>query len=174
MFQKMLRPFILTLIVLSVLEIISTSLLPAIGFSELKLPFSLLVVLYLSFKVEVIYLPLFIVVIQFTHGFFSVEGWEVGTVCGVLIYLFISYLKDLINLTNAVMIILLVQLFQFFWFLMSSLLYYLQLSDFSYLVQRFWNFIPESIILSLASPILFWFLDILWNQVTGESLGESL
>lgn len=171
--SKMIRPLVLTLLILCLLEIFSTALFSGIGV-DLRLPFSILIILYFSFKLQTVYMPLLILLVQFVHNFFSIESWEVGTISGILIYLLISYLKDLVHLTNAVLVIFFVQVFQFLWFLITSFLYYIHLGDSSYLVQRFWNFIPESLILSFVSPVLFWFLDILWKQAQGESLRESL
>lgn len=174
MISKSTKPFLLTLVILSLLEILVTSILPIFGLEQFKLPFHVVVILYLCFKIENLYLPIMIILVEFVHGFFSIEGWEIGTVCGVMIYFLILFLKDLINLTSSIMIIFLVGIFQLMWFLFSSILYYIQLGDFQYLFQRFWNFLPESLLVSICAPLLFTLLDVIWSRVRKDGIGDGL
>ena len=47
---KYLRPLGITLLILVVLEIFSTALLPMLGLTKYRIPFNVLLVLYLGFK----------------------------------------------------------------------------------------------------------------------------
>ncbi|MCP4914299.1 MAG: hypothetical protein GY909_14395 [Oligoflexia bacterium] len=165
--------FIITLLILFVLEIFSTALFPLFGLSSIKIPFNILIVLFLGFKINSPYLAFMILFTQYFHSFFSVEGWEMGTVAGILICLLISYLKDLLHFSSAIFTIIVTQIFQVVWFLIISGLYYLKFDGFEYIIEKFWRFIPESIIISILSPFFFSLLDKIWNVGEGGMLGDE-
>ncbi len=169
-FAHLIRPLVITLLILIVLEILSTAILPMVGLTKYRIPFNVLIVLYMGFKLETPFTSILILILQYTHSFFSIEGWEMGTVAGVMICIIISYLKDLLHLTSSVITIVVTQLFQTLWFIIVSSLIYLKTDDFSYIVQKFWRFLPESIVISLIAPFLFSILDVIW-KTEGESSG---
>ena len=138
-------PIGLTLLVLLALEIVATTVLPMFGVSQYRLPFNILIVLYIGFKLETPAMAVMILVVQYFHSFFTIEGWGMGTFAGVLICIIISYLRDLMHLTSATLTILLTMLFQMVWFVILSLLIYLRWGDWNYILEKFWRFIPESI-----------------------------
>lgn len=171
---KLLRPLGITLLILIVLEIFSTALVPMLGLTKYRIPFNILIILYLGFKLETPYTSLLIFILQYTHSFFSIEGWEMGTIAGVIICIVISYLKDLLHLSSSVITILVTQLFQSFWFVIVSTLLYLKEDNFSYIVEKFWRFLPESIVISLLAPFFFGILDVIWRAEGERSLGERV
>jgi len=174
-FAHLIKPLGITLLILIVLEILSTAFLPMIGLTKYRIPFNILIVLYLGFKLETPFVSIMILIIQYTNSFFSIEGWEVGTVAGVMICIVISYLKDLLHLTSSLITIVVTQIFQVFWFLIVSSLVYLKTDNFSYIVQKFWRFLPESIAISLLAPLLFSILDAIWKMDSDNSeLGSSV
>jgi uncharacterized membrane protein YvlD (DUF360 family) len=159
---------------LIVLEIFSTALVPMLGLTKYRIPFNILIILYLGFKLETPYTSLLIFVLQYTHSFFSIEGWEMGTIAGVIICIVIGYLKDLLHLSSSIITIFITQVFQFLWFVIVSVLLYLKEDNFSYIVEKFWRFLPESIAISLLAPFFFGILDVIWRTETDRSLGESV
>ncbi len=169
-FAHLIRPLGITLLILIVLEILSTAFLPMVGLTKYRIPFNVLIILYMGFKLETPFTSIMILILQYTHSFFSIEGWEMGTVAGVMICIIISYLKDLLHLTSSVITIVVTQMFQTLWFLIVSSLIYLKTDDFSYIAQKFWRFLPESIVISLMAPFLFSILDVIW-KTEGESRG---
>ena len=171
---KLLRPLGITLLILIVLEIFSTALIPMLGLTKYRIPFNVLIILYLGFKMETPYTSILILVLQYTHSFFTIEGWEMGTIAGVMICIVISYLKDLLHLSSSIITIFITQLFQFLWFAIVSTLLYLKEDNFSYIIEKFWRFLPESIIISLLAPFFFGILDVIWRAETERSLGESV
>jgi len=171
---KQLRPLGITILILVVLEIISTALIPMMGLTKYRIPFNVLIVLYMGLKLETPYTSLIILALQYTHSFFSIEGWEMGTIAGVLICVIISYLKDLLHLSSSVITIFIVQMFQFVWFFIVSALLYLKEESFSFILEKFWRFLPESILLSILAPFFFGVLDAIWRSEENRSLGESL
>lgn len=173
-FAHLIRPLGITLLILVVLEIMSTAFLPMMGLTKYRIPFNVLIVLYMGFKLETPFTSIMILILQYTHSFFSIEGWEIGTVAGVMICIIISYLKDLLHLTSSVITIVVTQVFQTLWFLIVSSLIYMKTDDFSYITHKFWRFLPESIVISLLAPFLFNILDAIWKSEGESGLGSSV
>lgn len=165
-------PVIKTLIILIVLEIFSTAILLMFGLVKYRIPFNIMVVLYLGFKLNVSYLSILILFYQYVHSLFSTEGWEMGTLVGIIISIVISYLRDLIHFTSSAVTIFVTQLFQTLWFLLISGLIYLKTDDLSYVVEKFWRFIPESLFISFVAPFFFFILDRVWNVKENGLLGD--
>lgn len=172
--KDIILPLLLTLLLLAIFEIFTTTFLPLLGLHRYTIPFSILFVLYLGFKLETPYLPVMVLIVQYVHHIFSIEGWETGTVSGILVCLLISYLRDLIHFNSIAMTVFVTQVFQTIWFLIVSALIYLRMGSFEYIIDKFWRFIPESIMISILAPIIFALLDRLWRSSDEGRLGESL
>jgi hypothetical protein len=166
-------PLVLSGMILIILEIIATTLLPMLNLLNYGLSFNILLVLYMGFKLQTPYLAIMILYVQYIHSFFTIEGWEVGTIAGILTCILISYLRDFVHLTSVVLTILMTFLFQSFWFIVVSFIIAIKTGDMYSIVQRFWVFLPEAIVLALFSPILFSFLDKIWRSASGAVLGEE-
>jgi hypothetical protein len=162
-FSQMMISYAITMALLIGLEIFTASLLPALGWQEYRLTFNVLVVLYLALRMESPVVPWMILGLQLVHSIFSVEGWALGTLAGIIVMLSANYLKELLHLTSAFMTMLIVQLFQAIWFVTVTLIICLKLGDFEKFGMLLWSFIPGSILLSLISPILFWILSLVWR-----------
>lgn len=152
-----------TSLLLIVLEIVTTAFLPAVGLDNVKLAFSVLIVLFMAFKLETPFLAYLILVVQYVHSAFSIEGWAIGTLVGIIISLSVKYLRDLLQFSTAISTIIVVQIFQLAWFVMVAFFLSIKLGDFSNLITIFWQFVPESILLSLISPFFFRLLDRVWR-----------
>lgn len=151
-----------TVLLLIFLEIIASSFFPAIGFVNFRPPFIVLIVLYVAFKINDSTLPYIILVLQNIHSIFSIEGWAVNTLIGLIVALVVKYAKDLLDFSNAISTIIVVQVSQLIWFLMLALLLSIKLSDFSNFMTIFLEYLPESFFISLVSPFFFIILDKLW------------
>lgn len=162
-----------TLLILMVLETLASSLFPMLGMTRHRIPFNVLIVLYLTFKLRTPWLPLMVMAVQWFHSFFSVEGWEMGTIAGVLVAIVVSYLKDLLHFSSSVITIILTQLFQCLWLAIVMGLLALKGAESFYLVDKFWRFIPESLIVSFLSPIFFSILDKIWASGERGMLGDE-
>ncbi len=171
---KWLWPLFKTVFLLIILEIIGTTFLPVIGLSNYKIPFNVMVVLFLGFKSDSPYLPIFIFVIQYSHSLFSVEGWAMGTIAGIMVCAIIRFLKELLHLSSVPMTILLTQVFQTVWFAIVSVLVYSKVDNFSYLTQKFYRFIPESLIMSIMAPLFFIILEKFWSGGEEGRLGDEV
>ena len=171
--KDLVGPLFVTLLLLTLLEIISTTILPVVGLRYYIVPFNILIVLYLGFKLQTLWLPVMIFIVQYFFSFFSVQGWEPGTIAGILICVVISYLRELIHFTSAWMTILVTQLFQSLWFVIVTLLIYLKTGDWSHIIEKFWRFLPESLVISLLSPLFFVLLDRIWRDKSEGMLGEE-
>lgn len=151
-----------TALLLVALEIVGSALFPAIGLTNFRPAFSVLIVLYIAFKVNSPLLPFIILVIQNVHSVFTVEGWAISTLIGVLVAIAVKYLKDLLDFSTAISTIIVVQVSQVVWFTLLALFLCIKLSDFTNFFTIFWQFIPGSIALSLVSPWFFTLLDKVW------------
>lgn len=163
----------ITILILIVLEIVSTGILPLLGLQKYSIPFNILVVLFLGFKLETPYLPVLILIVQFFHSFFSIEGWEMGTIAGIIICFVISFLRDLIHFHSSIATMMVTQIFQFIWFVIVSFLLYLKLDTWDYIIDKFWRFLPESILITLMAPFFFSLFDKVWGVGEKGLLGDE-
>ncbi|MGB0452613.1 MAG: hypothetical protein ACPGJV_02780 [Bacteriovoracaceae bacterium] len=167
-------PLLLCTIVMILFEIFSTAFMPLLGIENYRIPFHILVVLYLGFKLETPLLAVYIFSIQFVHSFFTIEGWEMGTIAGIITCTTISYLRDLIHLSSGALTMLMTQVFQILWFVIISIFLFIKLDSSAYIVNKFWRFIPESLFLSLLAPVVFSVFDRLWKGGENSAIGDNV
>ena len=113
-------PLIKTILLLFFLELMTTAVFPMIGLVNYRIPFNILIVLYLGLRLETPYLAILILCVQYFHSFFSVEGWEMGTVTGIVICIIVSYIREMMHFSSWGMTIVITQLFQLLWFFAQS------------------------------------------------------
>jgi hypothetical protein len=169
--EDIIKAAIKTVLLLFILEITSSAILPALGASSFRMAFNILIVLYLALKLDTPLLPVLILITQLVHSVFSVEGWAIGTIIGVLISIVVSYLRENIQFTNWVSTVILVQIFQLLWFSLSSLLLSVKIGSFTNYFTMLWNYIPESILLSLLAPFFFGILNYFWKVDDRSRIG---
>ncbi len=167
-------PLVKTLFILFFLELMTTAVFPMIGLINYRVPFNILIVLYLGLRLETPYLALLILCVQYFHSFFSIEGWEMGTVTGVVICIFVSYIREMIHFTSWGMTILITQVFQLLWFVVQSILIYLLMGNLDYILEKGWRFLPQSLIIALLSPIFFYILNRVWEIDDKGILGDKI
>ena len=126
-------PLIKTIMLLFFLELMTTAVFPMIGLVNYRIPFNILIVLYLGLRLETPYLAILILCVQYFHSFFSVEGWEMGTVTGIVICIIVSYIREMMHFSSWGMTIVITQLFQLLWFLVQSLLIYVLMGNPDYI-----------------------------------------
>ena len=160
--KNLAKPLLITLVLLTVLEIVSSTLSPFLGLSHYKIPFNILIVLFMGLRLKTPYIAFLILAVQYVHGLFSIEGWELGTFVGVFITILVGYLQEFLHFTTVWMTILLTQLFQCIWFLLVSTLIYLKTGNTTYLLEKLWRFFPESIVISLMAPFFFILFEKIW------------
>lgn len=161
--KDIIGPLIITLIILLFFEILSSAFLPVLGIYRYKIPFHILIVLFMGLKLDNPYLAIPIFVVQYFHSFFSIEGWEMGTIAGIVICIIISYVRDLIHFSSIAATMIITQVFQIVWLAIVSSILYLKTENVSYIVEKFWRFLPESLVLSIIAPFLFLVLEKIWN-----------
>lgn len=162
-----------TCLLLVVLEIFTTAFLPAMGIINFRPEFNVLIVLFLAFKLETPVLAWLIMIVQYVHSLFSIEGWAIGAFTGVLVSMSVRYLKDMLDFSTAISTIIVVQIFQVAWFFATSFLLSLKLGDFGNFFHLFWQDIPESLALSILSPFFFFVLDRVW-RVKSKAVGVAI
>jgi hypothetical protein len=162
-FSQLLMSFAISLGLLTGLEIVTSTILPAFGWHEYRLTFNVLIIIFLAIRLDSPFVPWMIMALQTVHSVFSVEGWALGTFAGLIVMLSANYLKEVLHLTTAFMTMFTVQLFQLIWYITVTLIICLKISNFDKFGLIMWSFIPGSILLSLLSPILFWVLEQVWR-----------
>ena len=170
--EDLLVGFIITSILLVILQVLSTAVLPILGLSNYRLPFNILIILFLAFKLESPFLAIFILIFQYIYSFFSVEGWAMGVFAGILVSMIVGYLKDIIHFSSVFLTVLVTEIFQVVWFIIVSILIYLQVGNWDYIFEKLSRFAVESLVISLLAPLLFAFLDRVW-KINDQDGGHS-
>ncbi len=172
--QDIIVPLFKTLFMLFILEIITTAVFPMIGLLHFRIPFNILLVLFLGLRVETPYLAILIMTVQYFHSFFSIEGWEMGTITGIVICVLVSYVREMIHFSSWTMTILITQIFQLLWFLVQSTLLYIQLGNLNYILDKGVRFLPQSVIIAILSPFFFFILNKVWRVNDRGMYGDTL
>lgn len=162
-FSQLLISFAITVALLTGLEIVTSTILPAMGWHEYRLTFNVLIIIFLAIRLDSPTVPWMIMGLQVVHSIFSVEGWALGTLSGLIVMMSANYLKEVLHLTTAFMTMFTVQLFQIIWYITVTVIICLKISNFDKFGMITWSFIPGSILLSLISPVLFWLLEQIWR-----------
>jgi len=171
--SQLLISFAITAGLLIGLEIVTATLLPALGWTEYRLTFNVLVILFLAIRLNSAIVPWMIMALQMIHSAFSVEGWAIGTFAGLIVMISANYLKELLQLGTAIMTMFTVQLFQIIWYLTVTLIICLKISSFEKFGMILWSFVPGSILLSIISPLIFWILHSVW-KVPSEGVSRGV
>jgi hypothetical protein len=153
----------LTCLLLVLLELLSATVLPLMGMKEISLAFNVLIVLFLAIRVDHSLMPFFILLIQVIHGFFSMEGWAIGTISGIIIATLVGILKDLAQFTSYWTTFFIVQSFLVLWYFLQAFLISLKIGHFDQFMAIFLTGFPECIILAFCSPIVFSWLKKIWH-----------
>ncbi|MBF0298573.1 MAG: hypothetical protein HQK51_07635, partial [Oligoflexia bacterium] len=119
---KIITAFLVTILLLIVLEIITTAFFPAIGINKYRPTFNILIILFLAIKLETPLLAIFILIIQYFHSAFTIEGWAFGTFAGIIICMIVDPLKHMLHLSTPLITILIVEILQIIWFMVESVL----------------------------------------------------
>ncbi len=162
-FSQIIISLSITALMLIVLEIFSTALIPAFGLRDFMLPFNVLFILFLAFRVNTPILPILILVLQVFHSIFSVEGWAHGTFIGVIISIGITFLKDILAFKSAISTIIITFIAMVLWYVMTSLLFYISIGELQIMLTRVVDSLPECFVISLISPFFFSLLDKIWR-----------
>jgi len=162
-----------TSLLLVFMELISSVIFPAIGFQEFKPAFNVLIVLFLAFKLETPGLAFLILIFQYIHSVFSIEGWAAGTLTGILISLSVKYVREMLNFSTAISTIVVVQIFQLGWYFLISFIISLKMGDFSGFLGIFVDYLPESLFLSAISHHFFMLMDRIW-KVNKKPMGAFI
>ena len=161
--SQLLISFAISLGLLVGLEIFTATFLPALGWHEYRLTFNVLIIIFIAIRLDSPMVPWMIMALQMVHSVFSVEGWALGTLAGLIVMVSANYLKEVLHLTTAFMTMFTVQLFQMIWYFAVVIVICLKISNFDKFGIILWSFIPGSILLSLISPALFWLLEQVWK-----------
>ena len=171
--SKYIYSILITLLVLAFFEVVSTALIPSLGITSYRPSFDVIIILFLGLRLNGTFLPPMILLIELFHSTFTIEGWAHGTFAAIIVCLIIERLKGILHLTSYFITIVTVQILQCLWFLIETILIYVRTSDFHRVADRFWHFLPESIIISIFSPLFFSLLEKIWKPRPDQIGGEA-
>lgn len=171
--SQILISFSLTMALMIIFEIVTSSLLPALGWFEYRIALNVLVILFLAIRLNASILPWLIMILQFIHSAFSIEGWALGTLAGIIVMFVANYLKELLQLTTPIIAMVTALFFQFVWFITVAIVLCLKISSFEKFGVIVWSFIPGSIILAILSPLIFGLLNLIW-KVPSEGISPGV
>lgn len=83
--SQVLISFALTTALLIGFEVITSTLLPVLGWMEYRLTFNVLIILFLAIRLDSPLVPWMILGLQMVHSAFSIEGWALGTLAGIIV-----------------------------------------------------------------------------------------
>ncbi|MFI5390377.1 MAG: hypothetical protein ACHQYQ_03365 [Bacteriovoracales bacterium] len=169
--NKIIRPFLITLIFLIVLEIITSSFVPFLGLTHFYIPFNLVILFYLAIRLETSFTAVLVFIIQYFHSFFTIENWAVGTFIGILICKVVAKFRDLIQISSYPLTVLVVQIYLMSWHFANSLFLYFQSGGKTIFFGRFLTTFIEGLLASLISYHLFSLLDKIWFSGKEKELG---
>jgi hypothetical protein len=160
-------PLLITLFILFLFEVLATAFFPNASFNEFRPQFNIIIILFFAFKFQTPFLPLLIFVIQYFHSAFSAEGWELGTLVGIMISWIIAFLRDNIQLKSHLATVVLMFIFQISWFCLVQFILYLKLGKLNDLGTNFLYSFIQSLFLSLISPYFFKLMNFIWRTKEG-------
>ncbi|MDH4468631.1 MAG: hypothetical protein QE271_11290 [Bacteriovoracaceae bacterium] len=146
---------------------------PLISLKWVAVSVTQVAIIFLSFTVGFAWLPWGILTLQLFHSLFSLEGWALGTLIGVIICVVMSRLKAMIQLTGPLSIIMTTYFLQFAWCLMAGILTSLRNHDWKFF-QLFVNQgLTYGLVTAALSPLLFFIFRNIWLVPTNPFDHES-
>jgi hypothetical protein len=152
-----------TLIFLLIIEVFASTILPYLGFVHFRFSIDQLIIIYIAIKLNTDHTPFLIFIIEYVHSFFTIKGWEVGTISGVLMALVINFFKDVIQLNSIGFNIVIVFFFQLIWNVVTGFLLFVKMNNFELFKEIMFKSITEGLFLSIISPVVFILLDKIWK-----------
>jgi len=157
-----LTSFLFSVLLLILVEVVTTTILPLAGLSALRFSFFTLLILFLSFYKNSNWIAFYIIILSYVHSIFSVETWFLSAFIGVLVSIVVAYFSELIHLSNRLVTMFFVLVFQLGMVLFRSIVFYLRGNNFEYIFQNFVGHIFEIVILTIISPFVFDLLSVIW------------
>ncbi len=156
--------FVITLVLLILLEVITTTVFPLIGMELVRFSFFPLLILFLSFYKNSNWIAIHIVFYSYIHSIFSIEVWYLSAFVGILVSIIIAYFSELIHLSNKLVTMFFVLVFQIAMMFFRSIVFYLRGNDFTYIFQSFMSHLFEIAVLTILAPFVFAVLSVIWNS----------
>jgi hypothetical protein len=161
--QSNYKAYFKTILLLLVFELISSAFVPALGFHHLRFSIDQLFIIYFSIRITSDYTPFYILVVQLIHSFFTVRGWEIGTIAGVLISLVINFSKDVVQINSKWSIMVVFFFGQSIWNILVGFFLLLKTGNGHFFQEIALKSLHEGLILSFFSPIFFSLMDKIWG-----------
>ncbi|MFW5887241.1 MAG: hypothetical protein ACOCUH_00405 [Bacteriovoracia bacterium] len=173
--NNILFSYTITIFFLIALDLIFSSLFLGLGISNYRFFFEILIIIFLGLRFNSALLPFSIFAMMYVHSAFSAEGWEMGTIAGIVVCAVLGFLKDLLHVSGKISTMIMVQICQLLWFFVVSVIFCFKIGDFGLFFSKFIQYLPESLVMSFISPFLFDFLNKIWrykpeSSATGASL----
>jgi hypothetical protein len=153
-----------TLLIVVLLDFLSSSFFPTFQMTYLFPSFHLLILIYLSFFQPAHRLPILVLIIESVHSIFTVEGWALGTITSCIIVNILVLIRDTIQFSSFLATFLLVYAVQILWAVISGTLLAIKLENW-YIVESYFKFsLVQGIVLGLVALPFFKLLEKIWDK----------
>ncbi len=157
-----------TLFILGFINLFVSSLFHFFGHNSFENPLHILIILYFSIKFDSTERPFIILLVELLQGAFSVEGWAYGTFTGVILSILLLPFKGFLHFSNYFVMFLVSFFFQVSWFIFSTGLLTLRLSQNHFSYSKFSDAVAVSLLFSLMTPPFLKFMDKVWSTENQE------
>ncbi len=153
-----------TLFLVFILDFLSSSFFPIFQQTYFFPSFHILILIYLAFFQPAHRLPFLVLIIESFHSLFTVEGWALGTITGIIVGNILVLIRDTIQFSSFFATFLLVYAVQVLWSLISGTLLAIKLENW-YIVESYVTFsLIQGIILGLVALPFFKLLEKIWDK----------
>ena len=153
-----------TILLLFVIEILSSSLFPSLGLANSRIVITILFTLFFAIRIQSNFVPFYILIIHLFHSAFSIEGWAIGTFSGLSMALVLGFLRGKIQVNSYISTSLLTFVFHLFWLLISTTLICLKLQNFELFTNLYFKPLIGVVVVSVISPFFFIILENFWKK----------
>ena len=153
----------ITILLIIPLNIFFTSVIPSFGIHGFLPPFHILTITFLSLRAHTSFLPFCILIIQIFHSLFTIESWAYQTIAGITLSILLHYANKITHFSSAISIIIVTFSSSFIWYFVYAIFIYLNSKNLDLDLIPMKNAVPEIIVISLVSPLLFPALNQIWK-----------
>lgn len=162
--QNELLRYLFLLVVLFFVEIIFSILYESTSIHGFRLPLSMPLVVFLSYRASLRKFPWYLLGVEFIHSFFTLDGFGIGVLIGLLLFLCIFFGKDYINSSHRLFSVVFVFVGYHLWFLGSMLIKAFKFKEIPSGSLSYGHFLFMAILISLASPFIFKGFNQVWTK----------
>lgn len=162
-----------TLFLVFILDFFSSSLFPTFQQTYFFPSFHILIIVFFSFFQPAERIPFLVLITASFHSIFTIEGWAVGTITGLIVANILVLIKDTIQFSSFIATFLMVYAIQVFWSLILGTLLSIKLENW-YILKSYLSFsLVQGIILGIVALPIFKLLEKIWAKDVSSSYASD-